>query len=188
MPIVNCSMGTFLRPSAPDPIRRAVDRCYDQGVILVAAAGNVPAPNWPAFPAALARSIAVAGVTSEGKRRILSSYGTWIDLSAPAKEVRRAETREGPVFSYCADTGGTTFSAALTYGAAALWLARHYVELDRWHKEPWQRVEAFRSMSRQACKLPSTWDPKGGMGSGILHLPGLMDASRLPPAGVMVQR
>jgi hypothetical protein len=61
--VINVSMGTFLKFSPPRPIRRAVQHCYEQGVIMVGAAGNVPAPNWPAFPAALPEAIAVAGVT-----------------------------------------------------------------------------------------------------------------------------
>lgn len=191
-PIINVSMGTFLKRQAPVEIARAVDLCYENGVILIAAAGNVPAPGWPAFPAALPRSIAVAGVTRQGRHWAVSSSGDWVDFSGPGKQVPRAhaeKTSTGLQYSYTETIGGTTFATAMTSGAAALWLHRHRAEVQsRYGSKPWQIVEAFRAMARITALPPAGWDPNAGFGTGVLNVAGLMEAGRLPPASSLVKR
>jgi hypothetical protein len=186
--VINVSMGTFLKVSAPRPIRRALDYCYERGVILFGAAGNVPAPNWPAYPAALQRAIAVAGVTRQAMPWSGSSYGLWVDFSAPAKHVRRAATKTGPVYSYTDDGGGTTFAAAIASGAAALWLVAHAAIVRQRYPEPWQRIEAFRHMARSTACVPPGWRPDEGFGAGILNLGLLMVGALLPEAAELVRR
>ncbi len=191
-PIINVSMGTFLKRQAPVEIVRAVDLCYENGVILIAAAGNVPVPGWPAFPAALQRTIAVAGVTREGKLWAISSSGGWVDFSGPAKQVPRAhveKTDAGLQYGYTDALGGTTFATAMTSGAAALWLHRHRAEVQkRYGSHPWQIVEAFRAMAQITAQPPAGWDPAAGFGTGVLNVAGLMDPGRLPPASSLVKR
>jgi hypothetical protein len=186
--VINVSMGTFLTFVPPTPVRRALDHSYDRGVILIGAAGNVPAPNWPAFPAALPRAIAVAGVTREAVPWSGSSYGSWVDLSAPAKQVRRAATTEGPRYGYTAGGGGTTFAAAMTSGAAALWLVAHAALIRHRFTNPWQRIEAFRHLARRSACVPPKWLPDQGFGAGILNVGGLMDSAQLPEAHELVFR
>ncbi len=181
--VINISMGTFSRFTAPPAIRRAVDHAYDRGVILVGAAGNVPVPDWPAFPARLARCIAVAGVTRQCRRWALSSYGSWVDFSGPAKNVWRAATHGPEDFGFTAAWGGTTFAAAMTSGAAALWLLAHAAEIAARYTEPWQRVEAFRLMARRTALTPAGWDHLAGLGAGVLDVTGLMDPGQLPAVG-----
>lgn len=186
--LINVSMATFLSLAAPRPIRRAVDHCYDRGVILVGAAGNVPAPEWPAFPAALPRAFAVAGVTCDAQCWSGSSYGSWVDFSAPAKDIPTAATAKSTGYGYAGASTGTTFAAAMTSGAAALWLLAHATEIQRRYRQPWQRVEAFREMARERAWTPKGWQPDKGFGAGVLNVSGLMDAARLPDPARLVKR
>jgi Subtilase family len=184
---INVSMGTFLKAAAPEPIRRAVDHCYECGVVMVGAAGNVPLPGARAFPAALPRALAVGGVTSEAVPWAMSSYGAWVDFSAPAKAVKRAnmtnEQREGYTDSF----GGTTFAAAMTSGAVALWLLAHGAQIAQRYREPWQRIEAFRKMARDTAWAPPGWRPDHGFGAGILNVGGLMDTAALPDVAQLIK-
>lgn len=186
--VINVSMGTFLKARAPTSIRRAVDHCYQRGVILVGAAGNVPTPDWPAFPAALPRAISVAGVTQDAVPWCGSSYGADVDFSAPARRVRRAMATRGSAYGYQAGGGGTTFAAAMTSGAAALWLVKHAADLHRNYPLPWQRIEAFRRMARSTASVPPRWVPDRGFGAGILDVARLMDPSLLPQASALAYR
>jgi hypothetical protein len=187
--VINVSMGTFLCLNAPEPIRRAVDHAYEKGVIMIAASGNVPVAGWRAFPARLHRCIAVAGVTSEFKRWALSSYGDWIDFSGPAKNIWRAETTDSDMpYGFTASFGGTTFAAAMTSGAAALWLLRHAAEIATRYTEPWQRVEAFRKMACTTALTPEGWTLADGLGAGVLNVEGLMDSEQLPAVTALQKR
>jgi hypothetical protein len=192
VPVINVSMGTFLKRQAPDAVARAVDYCYENGVIMIAAAGNVPWPGWPAFPAASARTIAVAGVTREDRPWAISSGGDWVDFSASARQVPRAKPRRadsgGLDYGYVADAGGTTFATAMTSGAAALWLHHHGAELRRRYTQPWQRVEAFRAAATSTARRPAVWDAARGFGRGILDVAALMNPANLPDADLLVPR
>lgn len=170
--VINVSMGTFLAPSAPDPIWRAVNHCYERGVLLVAAAGNVPLRGWPAYPGALPRAITVAGVDRSDRPWLGSSCGEWVDVSAPAAGVRRAFATRTSTSAYTSSFGGTTCAAAIVSGAAARWLRWHYDKLDAYRG--WQRVEAFRLALRQTATQPAHWDPDAGYGHGILNVHGLL--------------
>ena len=192
VPIINVSMGTFLKHQAPSQIKQAVDYCYERGVIVIAAAGNLPVPGWPAFPAALPRSIAVAGITANTTPWALSSSGDWVDFSAPAKAVLRAHTTKNEagqlLYGYTDSLGGTTFATAMTSGAAALWLHRHADAIAKEYAQPWQVIEAFRTMASSSASQPPGWTQYTGFGSGILDVAALMNPKNLPNAATLKQR
>ena len=174
--------------AAPLAVRRAVDHCYERGVILVAAAGNVPVRGWPAYPAALARTIAVAGVTSDARPWGGGSRGEWVDLSAPAMDVRHASTEEAGRYGHDATSSGTSYATAMTAGAAALWLAAHAARIDAAYPHPWQRVEAFRLAARRTARKLAARYRDCGNGAGILNVARLVAPAALPPAGELVAR
>ena len=67
---------------------RVVDRAFEMGVIIVAAAGNVTSEV--TFPGRYARTIAVGGVSASRRPWAGGSYGSRVDLCAPADDVYRA--------------------------------------------------------------------------------------------------
>lgn len=194
VPIINVSMGTFLKCTAPPPIARAVDHCYDRGVLMIAAAGNIPLHRWPAYPAALPRSIGVSGITPNLRPWWLSSSGDWVDFSAPGRQVRRAQVnkdahaQQGLSYGYTSTLGGTTFATAMTSGIAAMWLLKHGEEIQHRYPEGWQRIEAFRAMVTRNAIIPDGWSASAGFGAGIVDAAALMDAQRLPAPASLVRR
>jgi hypothetical protein len=79
--IINLSLGTDTYSQA---LEDAVNYAYDQGCILVAAAGNRNRDT-PHYPAAFENVIAVTATFGEPNDVIApySNYGEWVDLSAP---------------------------------------------------------------------------------------------------------
>lgn len=198
VPLITVSMGTFLVNTAPEPMWRALNHCYEHGVILVAAAGNLPVPGWPAYPAALPKAIAVAGVNRRGRAWVLSSSGAYVDISAPAARVRRAVAINESQFIYNTHAGGTSCATAMVAGAAAHWLRHHDRALAPYVGQ-WRMVEAFRlvlkaSASRGGGVVPTDgsaadagWVPEAGYGAGILNVKGLL-AHPLPSAARLTRR
>jgi subtilisin family serine protease len=119
-------------------LRCVADWAERSGVIIVAAAGQMPAPKitkWlffggkqpVAFPGRFPSTIAVAGSTLYATPWEDSSRGKEVDVTAPAEYVWRADTECGR--GETVDMGrGTSFSTALTAGVAALWLQYHGYE------------------------------------------------------------
>ncbi len=77
--IINLSLGSLDYSAV---IENAVNAAIDQGVIVVAAAGN-NADSLPYYPAAHPRVFAVSAVTDQRTLSGFSNYGDFIDLAAP---------------------------------------------------------------------------------------------------------
>lgn len=176
--VISLSMGIWPYVLQKD-LRRAIDKAYDAGVIVVCAAGN--RVNTVVAPARLHRTLAVGGVDLNLRPWGGSSYGPQVDLSAPADDVRRAEfdDKRGPRYRGGGD--GTSYATALTAGAAALWLARHRATLANRYPLPWQRVEAFKTAVCASAQVPAGWQP-GSFGSGVLDIDALLQFPLPPPA------
>ena len=171
--VINISLGVFLGLMTRD-LRRAVNEAYDAGVILVCAAGNHV--NAVVGPACLARTVAVAGVTRNDTPWSGSSFGPEVDFSAPAADLRRASVKRTAKFSYGFGGDGTSYATAITTGAAALWLTHRATEISQAYPQPWQRVEAFRTLACRTARVPAVWQP-GSFGAGILDVAALLDAA-----------
>ena len=63
-------------------LENAVNYAWQRGVVLVAPAGNAGSST-PTYPGSYANCIAVAATDLSDSRCSWSSYGTWIDVSAP---------------------------------------------------------------------------------------------------------
>lgn len=177
--VISLSMGIWPYVLQKD-LRRAINKAYDAGVIMVCAAGN--RVNTVVAPARLHRTLAVAGVDLNLRPWGGSSYGAQVDLSAPADDVRRAEFDDkGGAPRYRGGGDGTSYATALTAGAAALWLAQHRAALGGRYPQPWQRVEAFKTAVCASAQVPPGWQP-GSFGSGVLDIDALLQFPLPPPA------
>lgn len=86
----------------------------NQGVILVAAAGN-DNNNTLHYPAAYTECIAVASTTTGDARSSFSCYGTWVDVAAPGSSIY--STVPGSAYAY---KQGTSMASPMVAGLAAL--------------------------------------------------------------------
>ncbi|MBN1596243.1 S8 family serine peptidase [candidate division FCPU426 bacterium] len=139
--IINLSLGgTAEDNTAPQVLQEAVDYAYSQGCLLIAAAGN-SGDDQPHYPAALNHVLAVAGLDPWDRRAAYSTYGSFIDLSAPGgaddlqqhqetgiistywnENSRFTNFTGGPEAGEYAITAGTSAAAAVVSSAAlVLW-------------------------------------------------------------------
>ncbi|MBK9508276.1 MAG: S8 family serine peptidase [Cytophagaceae bacterium] len=93
--------------------QQVMNDAFNQGVILVAAAGN-SSTNSLHYPSAYDNVLAVASTTNTDQLSYFSNFGTWIDISAPGSGIYSTV----PFDAY--DTySGTSMASPLTAGALA---------------------------------------------------------------------
>lgn len=148
-PVVSISLGFPL--VADRDMGRAVDRAYEAGIIVVAAAGQVI--DRVTYPGKHRRTICAAGVRF--KRRRYSIYQKYdhygrIDCWAPADPIQVA--RFPPANNY-GKSDGTTYAAVHVAAAAAMWVRLHgAAALRQAYPLGWQRIEAFRMLLNASGK------------------------------------
>lgn len=168
--VISISLGG---PLPSRTLHRAVQRAVDNGVVVLAAAGNV----WPfvVYPARFDEVIAVAACNCDRKVWNKSASGGDVDVSAPGESVWVARTkREGDVLKYSRDRGsGTSFAVATTAGACALWLAFHgWDALVRKYGAP-NIATVFKELVMASAEAPAGWK-KNKYGAGILNVEQLL--------------
>lgn len=101
--------------SAPcDELEAAVDYAWEEGAVIVAAAGN-GGGSTPQYPARYDRCIAVTSIEEDGTRAPLANYGDWVDVAAPGYQI--CSTLPGD--EYGCKTG-TSQATACVSGVVAL--------------------------------------------------------------------
>jgi subtilisin family serine protease len=99
-------------------LRAAVTHAQRRDAVVVAATGA--GGEAPVYPAALPDVLAVAATDWDGDAYHASGHGPWIDVAAPGYRIATpCTTWAAAGISYCQETG-TSFSAAIVAGAAAL--------------------------------------------------------------------
>ena len=93
----------------------ALKRISEQGVMVLAAAGNGGPMARPQYPAAYASVVAVTAVDQRGRAFRLANRGDYLDLAAPGVNLRHAVAGGG----YAASSG-TSFAVPFAVTAAAL--------------------------------------------------------------------
>jgi subtilisin family serine protease len=114
--IINLSLGGTGTSST---LQSAVSYAWNKGSLLVAAAGN-NGTSTTVYPAAYPNVVAVSATTSSDTLASFSSYGSFVDLSAPGQDITTSWINGGYV-----TISGTSFSSPLTAGVAALALSRN---------------------------------------------------------------
>ncbi|MFJ8262284.1 S8 family peptidase [Rummeliibacillus sp. NPDC094406] len=110
--IVNMSLGT----SGDDPIlRNAVEKAYNAGIILVAAAGNDGMGKNVRYPAKYDQVIAVSSVDQNNKISYFSNTGSKVEFTAPGSNIYSLGLHSNIV-----QDSGTSFSTPHVTGFLAL--------------------------------------------------------------------
>ncbi|MEE9558500.1 MAG: S8 family serine peptidase [Candidatus Brocadiales bacterium] len=98
-----------------EELQKAINEAHSSGCIIVAAAGNSNSDT-EEFPAAMDNVVAVAATDTDDKKATYSSFGVWVDITAPGNPVGENEFKN----SELSVMKGTSFSGSLVAGAAAL--------------------------------------------------------------------
>jgi thermitase len=113
--VVNLSLGG---PANSDVLRRKVNRAWNRGAVVVAAAGNEGTTPWPTrrqYPAAYKKVIAVSATNKSDGLAYFSSRGDWVDLAAPGAGI--LSTRATGSYG---TRSGTSYAAPFVSGLAGL--------------------------------------------------------------------
>jgi thermitase len=108
--VINVSIGGTQSSSA---MQSAINYAWNKGVVVVASAGN-DGTSITKYPAALNNVVAVSATDRYDALSTFSTYGPWVDISAPGS---------GDYATYGTGYGsnsGTSFSAPLVAGIVAL--------------------------------------------------------------------
>ncbi len=143
-------------------MREAIQAAQDQGIIIVAAAGNHSASN-PGYPAAYTQFPSLIGVGAADNENGMqwasfSDYGPGLDFAAPGVHIA-STTRTS--FGAYGSFSGTSFAAPLVAGMFALMESRNS-KLD-----PADYIQIARETA-----TPAQPNPKGGnwAGAGIINI------------------
>lgn len=82
--VVNASFGLG---TASYALETLVEKAYDQGILVVSAAGN-SGKDTGFYPAGYAQTIAVGSVDAGGHKLTSSNYGSWVDVAAYGYRVK----------------------------------------------------------------------------------------------------
>jgi subtilisin family serine protease len=116
--ILNMSFGSDEFGPEGDPIvKEAIDNAYTGGILLTGSAGNDD-NAMPNYPAAYFNVMAVASTDGEDIKTGHSSFGPWVDITAPGTDIVTTDLG-GEYIS----TAGTSFSAPYVGAVGALVLS-----------------------------------------------------------------
>ncbi|MEM7654845.1 MAG: S8 family serine peptidase [Bacteroidota bacterium] len=103
-------------PGFSSVIQNLLNQAFNQGIVLVAAAGNDNTTQ-QFYPAGYNNVISVASTTSSDTKSSFSNYGSWITISAPGSSI--FSTLAGSNSSY-GNQSGTSMATPMVAGLAGL--------------------------------------------------------------------
>lgn len=153
-------------------LERALMDALRHEVIPIAAAGNCV--GFVVAPAVYDATVAAAASNVREVPWRGSSRGRSVDISAPGERVHVAwkKSPEDPSTN-TARSDGTSYAAAYTAGAAALWIAYHGEQSIREAYGSGTRKDLFVEHLQRSAKTPDGWD-SSKYGAGILDAAALL--------------
>ena len=109
--VINLSLSS---PQGASALQNAVEYAWNEGSVIVAAAGN-KGRNVKEYPAAYSNAIAVGATNRNGNRASFSNHGAWLDVSAPGAAILSTDLSGGYAFM-----SGTSMAAPHVSGLAGL--------------------------------------------------------------------
>ncbi|BCS35921.1 hypothetical protein TBR22_A51560 [Luteitalea sp. TBR-22] len=179
--VISMSLGGVAPSGA---LERAVAYAVSQGVVVLAAAGNVW--PWVVYPARLDQVIACAACNCRGGIWKHSASGDTVDVTAPGESVwvARPGKDAGPADDIIDTGSGTSYAVATTAGACALWLAFHGRDTLTARYGKGQIAAVFKEvLMTHGVNTPRGWR-RDKHGAGILDVEKLLRAPlpATPPA------
>jgi thermitase len=173
--VINISLGNVI--SMP-LVEKALNRAREEGVIVIAAAGNSTG-TVKVYPGAYNAAIAIGGTTSDASPWANSSVGAHVAWSAPASEVYAAFVEKiNGAFAYSVKlAAGTSDAAAITTGIAALWISYHGRDNLIAHYGKSGIVPAFKKMVMENGVVTASDWPQNTYGSGIINAQKVLENS-----------
>ncbi|MBT3605597.1 MAG: S8 family serine peptidase, partial [Candidatus Latescibacteria bacterium] len=166
--IINMSWGG---PESALVIRDAIKFAAQQGLVLVAAAGNSGEPGL-SYPAANNNTIAVGATDRSDLLANFSSTGAGVDVVAPGLSI--LTTQLGNSYTV---RSGTSLAAPHVSGLAALVLSRN----------PNLNAQQFRSLIQSTAKDLGTTGFDNSFGAGLIDLEALANRiSTFPPTAEII--
>src|SRR6187402_1232600 len=92
--------------------RDAIDYCWSQGTLPVAAAGNDDSVL-PFYPGAYEHALAVAATSASDTKSWFSNWGTWVDVAAPGEGLSTVTLGAGYTTGFAGTSGATPHVAGL---------------------------------------------------------------------------
>lgn len=147
-------------------VHKEIKKCYDAGIIMVAAVGHDYQKSYPdywrwGYPAIFPEVIAVTATDKNNQPLAVAKDGDWVDLAAPGVNVMTMDGEKNYVL-----ISGTSVSAALVSGVAALVLSMPVGRYDFNKNGQWDPAEVQK-------KLEDTADPlfmlKSKVGAGLVN-------------------
>ena len=167
--VVNMSFGA---PTASATINAQVVAGYNEGIVMVAGAGNENNATTPYYPGALDETIMVTALDAGDVKADFADYHSVVDLSAPGVAVASAY----PGNDYAA-ASGCSFATPIVSGQAALVL----------DKVPWADPVTVASMVEGGVdgiyEIPENAPFNGLLGTGRVNLQTTVAATTAAPDG-----
>ena len=161
--VVSISLGG---PFPSRRMQRTLRWAAEQGVVVVAAAGNRVPFGAVVYPARYEEVVAVAASNVVRRPWSGSSHGATVDITAPGESVWRAKVvagDNGRVRTISERSSGTSYATAHVAGICALWIAHHGFNALR--QRYGARVgEAFRAVLRDTAQPGDQMDPSEFVG------------------------
>ncbi len=122
--IINMSIGSTANSTT---LENAINDAYDEGVLIVASAGN-EGTSVPYYPAAYVNVVSVTAVGPGAELASYSSYGNTVDLAAPGGDMSadmNIDSYPDGVLSALMDQNGSTYTSIYSFMQGTSMAAPH---------------------------------------------------------------